>query len=405
MTAGVQTRRDGRHAETTALGRALATLDVRSPHTGEPLTEAMLLGIGGGLGGGYWTFEFTGTPKALVIGMRHLWHQPDRFLIGTCERLGVPYTLRETGSAKAAVAHLSAALAAGRRPLVWVDLATLPYTSPGPQWEKFFLHVVGVRGTDAVTGTVLIDDRSVEPWPVSAEQLAAARTAITSNKHRLIVPEPPSEPLSLDRLRGATVEGIRRGVTDLLEPPIKNFGLPAFAKWADLVANRRQKKGWPTVFAAPLDLLRALAGAHHAIETNGTGGGAMRPLYAEFLDDAADVLARPVLRDLADTYRLIGRQWTAVADAALPESVPLLRQTRQLMVERERLFVAAGPAAAGRVRAIDGELTALEASVEADGLGLTDPEIGELLRELQARIAGVHAAEEVTAQRLRAALA
>ena len=364
----------------------------------------MLLGVGGGLGGGYWLFEFTGAPKALVIGARHRWHLSHLFLLPLCERLGVPTTLHETGGARAAASHLDAALAAGRRPIAWVDAAGLPYMMVPPQWERCWIQVVGVRGRDPGTGDVLLDDRAPEPWPIPAEQFAQARKSIAWNKQRLIVPQPPAEPLTIERLRAAIVDGIKVGVSELLEPPIKNFGLPAFAKWASLVANKRQKKGWPTAFAEPVELFRALCGAYHGIETNGTGGGAFRTIYAEFLDESADVVGRPALAEAAATYREIGQKWSALAAAALPDRDPLLRRARDLAVEKERLFTEQGPRALGRLGEIAAALAALDVEASS-GLSLTSAEIDDLLLDLRERLLALVAAEERASAHLGAAVA
>jgi len=40
----------GVHADTASIKNILAFHGVRAPHTGKPFTEAMVLGIGGGLG-------------------------------------------------------------------------------------------------------------------------------------------------------------------------------------------------------------------------------------------------------------------------------------------------------------------------------------------------------------------
>jgi len=364
----------------------------------------MLLGVGGGLGGGYWLFEFTGAPKALVLGARHRWHQAHLFMSALCERLGLPLTVHETAGARSAEAHLSAALAAGRRPIAWVDQASLPYMSLGSQWEKFWIHIVGVRGVDAETGAILVDDRAAEPWPVPAGTFAHARKAITSNKHRLMVPEPLTTPLTLEQLQAAILDGIRVGTDELLHPPIKNFGLPAFGKFADMVANTRQKKGWPAVFAAPAELLWALGGVHHGIETNGTGGGAFRPMYAEFLAEAAAVVRRPGLDEAAAAYREIGAEWSALARTALPDSEPLLRRTRELAREKDRLFVEEGPRALERLGAIAAETTQIEEEA-AGGLALSAAEITDLLQDLRVRLLAIVAAEERAATALAAAVA
>lgn len=390
-------RAGGRHAETAALANLLAEQGVVAPHTGRPFGEALLLGIGGGIGGGYFVFEFGGCPKALVIGTRHAWHQTDLFLRGICERLGAPVTVRETTSAKAAAGQLDAALAEGRRAIAWVDLAGLPYTFLAADWERCWIHVVGICGTDSTGGDILLDDRAPAPWPVDRATLAGARASIRSNKHRLLLIDAPPTPPDL---QPAVRAGLRACVDGLLEPPIKNFGLPAFAKWADLVANRKDKKGWPTVFRPGPDLLRALSAAFHAVETNGTGGGAFRPIFAEFLDEAREILDLPALADLAERYRALGAAWTALAESALPDAVVMLGETRRLLREKDALIVGRGPAALDELRAVNERLGAIEATA-GEAFPLSDTGALDLLDELRARLLEISAEEQSAAAVLR----
>ena len=50
--------RGGVHPETATIANVLANQGVVSGLTGQPLTEAAILGIGGGLGAGYILWEF-----------------------------------------------------------------------------------------------------------------------------------------------------------------------------------------------------------------------------------------------------------------------------------------------------------------------------------------------------------
>ena len=102
----------------------LANLGVE--HEGAPLSEAMILGVGGGLGAGYilWEFDAWGY-RALTLGFRREWQYPARWAAGTAERLGLHAELHETGGAKAAAAALAAQLDRGLPAIVWID----PYGS------------------------------------------------------------------------------------------------------------------------------------------------------------------------------------------------------------------------------------------------------------------------------------
>ena len=74
-------RRGGIHGETAAFANVLANLGVQ--HEGAPLSEAMILGIGGGLGAGYilWEFDAWGY-RALTLGFRREWQYPARWAAG-----------------------------------------------------------------------------------------------------------------------------------------------------------------------------------------------------------------------------------------------------------------------------------------------------------------------------------
>src|SRR5262245_56638566 len=84
--------RGGLHPETATVANILANQGVVSGLTGEPLTEAAILGIGGGLGAGYilWEFQRHGAP-VLTLGFRNRWQYP--WIPGwagtTLERLGI----------------------------------------------------------------------------------------------------------------------------------------------------------------------------------------------------------------------------------------------------------------------------------------------------------------------------
>jgi len=86
------------HPDSAAIANVLA-------HPGAEISEAMVLGAGGGLGAGYILWEFEAHHSRLVVvGFRNRWQYPGRWAAKTLERLGVPFELHETGGAKGAAA-------------------------------------------------------------------------------------------------------------------------------------------------------------------------------------------------------------------------------------------------------------------------------------------------------------
>ena len=143
-----------------------------------------------------------------------------------------------------------------------------------------------------------IDDRSSSRESVSAPVLAAARGRVVSYKNRLITIDPELVDLSPDRLRSAVEEGLRLQV-EHLSASSTSFSLPAWRKWARMTTDTRNAKGWPSVFADG----RGIGSAMASIYTNAADGAHLRGLYAGFLEEAADLLARPALRDAAAAWR------------------------------------------------------------------------------------------------------
>jgi hypothetical protein len=204
-----------------------------------------------------------------------------------------------------------------------------------------------------------------------------------------MIVDAPADPPDL---RVAIQEGIRDCCQGLLESRISNFRLKALSKWAGLVADPRDKKGWPKVFPPGLYLYKGLMGVLHAVELNGTGGGAFRSMYAGFLDEASDVLGDPRAREVSERYREIAAQWRELAEAALPNSVKPLREARELALCKNALFEAKGAGAAQEIEEINRTLEGIQQEV-GETFPMTEGQIQELLEDLRERITRIHASE------------
>ena len=206
------TRRTGRrgiHPDTASMATVLAARGVVSPITGRPISEALLLVAGGGLGAGYILWEFESRKRAvLTLGFRNQWQYPaiPGWFGKTTERLGVPAVLHETSGAKAAREALDAALADGSPVLATVDQQTMGLWGLPPELSGYAGYPVVVTGrTD--DGAYLVDDRGTSPFVVPADVMAAARGRVGSYRNRLIELRPNPGPLPADRLRDALTGG------------------------------------------------------------------------------------------------------------------------------------------------------------------------------------------------------
>jgi Butirosin biosynthesis protein H, N-terminal/Domain of unknown function (DUF4872) len=381
----------GVHPDTHAIAGVLANRGLVAPHTGQPLSEAMVLGAGGGLGAGYilWEFKAHDAPS-LVLGFRNSWQYPDRWAVKTCRRLGVPAAVHETGSAAKADAELRAAVGQGVPAIAWADQQLLGYRHL-PAWlEGRGGPPVTVYGLDDAAGTALVDDRNRAPLTVSLDALAAARARVVSYKRRLLVLDAPAAELDGDRLRRAVRDGLAEQVEHLSQRS-DSFSLPAFRKWARLLTDGRNAKAWPKVFADRVGLFDACLSVYENVEPVGWDGGNLRGLYAQFLDEAAGLLEAPDLGKAAAAYREAEAAWRAVAETAVPADREPFAEARRL-TDRLQAQVEAGDAAQEEAAATAARLWALRDRWRRQFPGDTDVEA--LLAALAAAVTAACDAEE-----------
>lgn len=320
------------HWETGSFYGALAYLGVRAPHTGEPFSEAMLLGLGRGIGCMYFAFEYEGLEPHFFFSTRQVRVGGDT-ASDLCRRLGLEADTLETADPAAAQEYLERSLAAGRPVILWADRARLPWgwaPTPAGPWLAPIL-VYGLEGAMAQ-----IADRARVPLACTLDELTAAWGAPPKMRYKALT---LGAPASLPDLRGATAESIRTCMEGFSKGPNAHFGLAALDKWASLMTDQQDPKGWPRLFGTEPLLYANLVRAYMYIELEGTGGGAARPLYADFLAEAADLLGMPDLRGPAAQFRECGARWTRLANTFLPD---YFRRVREVLLKREARFRAGG---------------------------------------------------------------
>ena len=116
-------RFNGRHWETGSIHNALALQGYIAPHTGEPFSEALLLGVSGGITFGYFTFEYKGYLPHFALLTRNTFDPFPTIL----ERLGIVQDVRQTDKVEIAEKNLTEALSSGLFPILWADQFSLPY--------------------------------------------------------------------------------------------------------------------------------------------------------------------------------------------------------------------------------------------------------------------------------------
>lgn len=382
----------GAHSETAALKNVLVQAGLTAPHSSQPYTEAMLLGIGGGLNAGCFLQE-SGKVITPTLSVRYQWQDyAGDFLKRICKRIGVRALVQETGGNKTAETNLKQALQKGKPAITWGSRAGMPYYGLPPEWLRYFAHVFVVYGWDDYNRRICIDDQSLIPWHITPQELTVSRSAITALKNRLLTITTTRKPADL---RQAVIAGIQDCCKGMLNPNRTDAGLSALTEWAGRLTDTKSAKGWPQFFKKGLPLYRALLTIYDQIETAGTGGGAFRQLYASFLEEAVEVLpgsAKPLLQDAAAQYRKSARHWSALADTALPEEAGILAETRDVIIARYQLFSAKGPAANGQMQKVIKRLAVLEAEA-AQNFTLRPKQTRELFGRMSQQVRRIHDTE------------
>lgn len=335
----------GRQPESATLRNVLIQRDAC---TSDLCTEEILFGLGGGIGCAYFLFDMHGG-HPLYIGSRIHAKEGDTpyFTLQMTEGWGATADVRHSSSPSAATKSLVKILNDGFTPIVWVEVTKLPYRFlSGNPLAYHQVVVYGMEGDD-----VLVGDLGDSVIRMSMEELTEARNSNYAPRFRTVV---ISEATAKPQLRETLSDRIRVTCSQMLEGlGIANFGLTALNKWAQMLTNTKNKKGWPNCFPGGPPLHGAMSSVFAQIELRGYGGSAFRGLYADFLDQAAGVLKKSALKKVAEQFRESEASWRAISDAALPDSIPLLKETREALTRRSVLIRKP------RTTAIDKELESL----------------------------------------------
>ena len=281
--------RQSAHCETGVLSNLVS-------HHGLEISEAMVFGIGSGLFFGY--FPFVRLNKLPLTAYRIA---TGGIMSRTTKRLGIRLEWQKFRSPGKAMAALDRMLEAG----IPVGCRTGAYwLSYFPPRYRFHFNMHNLVAFGKNNGSYRISD-PVFPDPVDcpAEDLAKARFAKgpMAPKGRMyhVAHVPGADQMDL---AGAVQKGIKEVCRSMLRVPGPFIGAKGIRYLAKKVEN------WP----AKLGDRRAALHLGQIIrmqEEIGTGGGGFRFIYAAFLQEAAPILALPVLSELSDRMTEIGDRW------------------------------------------------------------------------------------------------
>lgn len=390
---------DGRHWETGSVQNYLACKGVVAPHTDQAYSEALLMGLSGGLLMGYFSFAYKGHDPHVALLSRNTFDPLDTLLM----RLGGAQHVRQTSDAAKAAQTLLHTLAAGDPAIVWADAFSLPYNHlpfTNDMWAGFPILVYGYEPDKDVAW---IADRAAMPLRVSAAELAAARGRIKKAKYRQITLDAPNP----NKLTQATQQAIWDCLKRFTEAPVKqaakNFGQAAFHHWANLLTNAKEKQSWANVFPTGLPMFAGLTSAYDNMGIGTLSAERDYGLYADFLAEASVLLNRPTLRKIAPAFRACAQAWGELGTVLLPDRVPPFKETRVLMLRQRQVFIEKGQMGLPECQQIQARLAAIRGEI-ADAFPLSEADAAALRHDIAAQVLQVGKLADAAHTALREAM-
>ncbi|MEV4517631.1 DUF4872 domain-containing protein [Dactylosporangium sp. NPDC049525] len=279
--------------------------------TGTDLSEPMVCGLGGGIGFMAAVFDYRGMPPILTIVAQH---HPAPWTPTVLRRLGIPFTEAHSTAPASALKALRSSLAEGRPVYCTVSAARLPWRSvPVPVDADPYGIVVTGEDDDGFA----VHDAGPHRLPVDGF-LDAWSAHRKGRHHRIVVTGAPAPAVALE---DAVTAAVAETAAHLTGPVLgnafdANFGFAGMTRLAAQLRDTRTRTGFARRFAAPDAFAFVLRRVHECLEEQYTAPAATRPIYADFLDEAAAVSGRLRLAEAAAAFRTSAAAWSAMSATA-----------------------------------------------------------------------------------------
>lgn len=301
----------GEHCETTAMGNLLQ-------FAGVELSEAMLFGLGQGLGFLYWDAKGMEFP---FIGGRV---RPDKLTANLAEQLGLSVRIQETSSVSKAWQSARHCIEQGIPVGLKLDSYYLDYFTNKVHFAGHYAVLYGFDNDFAFMADTRQQGGMVKTRLTS---LTAARNAKgpMSSRNRSFTLGPIN---ALPPLATAIRASLTKNAHDYLNPPIRNIGNKGIIKMSSEILK------WLSRSSNPEHDLRLTA---LLMERAGTGGALFRNLYRDFLKESIVWLEDPKIEQASRLFTDIAPLWVHVSasidHAGKTGDQKELQRTSQLLIE------------------------------------------------------------------------
>ncbi len=272
----------GHHCGSTALRNLLA-------FHGIEISEEMAFGLGAGACFYYLVLP-DASPSRWFNGRTARLEESFRDLTGTALEMRT-FAAGDDEAWEAARAEVDA----GNPTLLLTDIYHLDHYGSSAHFPGHAVVLAGYDDEVAHLSDTAFEDLQTTRLDHLAEARHSGHPAYPLEGHMFTV----AEAVDRDRLLAATPRAIARAAKEMLEPAWSEFaGLPAVARLA------AEAGSWPE---RADDWQWCARFAYQVIERRGTGGGAFRPMYGRFLEEAG--------RPEAPLAATAGERWTELAEA------------------------------------------------------------------------------------------
>ena len=301
-------------------------------HHGLPISEPMTFGLASALSFAYLPFvKINGLP---LVAYR----MPPRFIIkGLQKPLALKMRFETFRNQQAGVRRLDELLADGQVVGMQTSVFWLPYMPEDLRFH-FNAHNVLAFAKDAASGDYHLSDPVVETAVTCpADALQRARFAKGALAPKGLLYYTTGKPATPDWAR-VIPAAIKKTTRIMLDTPLPIIGVRGIRRLANAIARLEKNSD-------PAQSKMFIGQVVRMQEEISTGGGGFRFIYASFLQEAADLLARPALNELSEALVDIGDEWRefALSTARMirdrePLVPSILADKLRLIADREQAF-------------------------------------------------------------------
>jgi hypothetical protein len=275
-----------------------------------PLSESMLFGLGSGLG-----FVYVNLANAPMISGRI---KPLELERNISDRIGIKIQPKASKNYAEAIKSMKALLSNGIPVMAYVDMVYLNYLNLYPG-SHFGGHSIVVFGYDDEECCFYVSDRDSEDWSIHTP-----KGRISENYHKVSYDEMEKARNSSFRpfpaknkwvnfdfkgLKTITPIMLRDSILitthSMLKAPAQMLGINGIRKFAQEI------KKWKA-FNSAKKKLACITNFFMINADGGTGGGAFRIMYGDFLKEASSCFNVKDLAESGNNFIQIGQSWDIV---------------------------------------------------------------------------------------------